>query len=755
MAIPNKKKEEAVKSSELKKQDYYKKEIDPNPYTPSDDEKKMIQETYSRFDNLKRAKRDVAGLNMEDVWDEAEKQLNGENDVVVDDEDERSNLFVPITWSIVDSINAEWIRQHTSGRVAPSEDPEDEPKAALMDIIRQYIEKRNNLELVDMETNSYILAYGNGIQRVYYKEGRRKIKVPTKVNEDGTTEYTEKTISEFDDVCIENVNPRMVFPDDGAKSPDFSDAKDVIFRRIMGFNEFETEFGHLPNAKFVKRTGDTNTNDYYKKPKDIEDDMVEVLIWENKDRDFFRTVANTVLLEDKPNPYDHKQLTFIGTGDNRRLGQFWWKGEPELIKSLQAEVNTHRSIRLDAQKMSTIKPIFASTSSRLEEEEIVVEPGKIYYFTGTIPPTEMQMNTDFSSSFREEDRMREDIAGATGVDQRLEAMSGDVTATESAIKKESTLKRIAKKVYQKQIMLEQRRGWLMIQLIMQYYTVPKMVKIAGADRIEEFKNKDGSAKEGHTIMEEGGEQDGVYQEKYRKIRADNVDVKVKAQRDKAGELTGVQAVIREKKGYTFFDATPALIEGKYDYIVVPDTAMPITKAQEIEINQGLYDRLISNPVINSPDGKMHIPGPNGQDNAMPMPKGMLKLTEDLLKNHNKNSEDYIPDETSGDPMLEQAMKENMAMMQGMELGPTPLASPDHTLVHNKFMEANVDESTPDIQQLFGQHIDGELAFQEGIVKEQRLKSGGSDGQEPIRGTSGEAVRGGANGGGGVPPVPGL
>ena len=220
-------------------------------------------------------------------------------------------------------------------------------------------------------------------------------------------------------------------------------------------------------------------------------------------------------------------------------------------------------------------------------------------------------------------------------------------------------------------------------------------------------------------------------------------------------MTGVQAVIREKKGYTFFDATPALIEGKYDYIVVPDTAMPITKAQEIEINQGLYDRLISNPVINSPDGKMHIPGPNGQDNAMPMPKGMLKLTEDLLKNHNKNSEDYIPDETSGDPMLEQAMKENMAMMQGMELGPTPLASPDHTLVHNKFMEANVDESTPDIQQLFGQHIDGELAFQEGIVKEQRLKSGGSDGQEPIRGTSGEAVRGGANGGGGVPPVPGL
>jgi len=145
MAIPNKKKEEAVKSSKLKKEDYYKKEIDPAPYTPDKEESKLLNETYTRFDNLKRAKRDVAGLNMEDVWDEAEKQLNGENDVTVDDEDERSNLFVPITWSIVDSINAEWIRQHTSGRVAPSEDPEDEPKAALVDIIRQYIEKRTTL----------------------------------------------------------------------------------------------------------------------------------------------------------------------------------------------------------------------------------------------------------------------------------------------------------------------------------------------------------------------------------------------------------------------------------------------------------------------------------------------------------------------------------------------------------------------------------------------------------------------------------
>lgn len=748
MAIPNKKAEKMVKDTELKKQDYYKSEIDKDSWQPSDEEKKLVQELYTRFDALKRAKRDVGGVDIESVWDEAEMQLNGESGVVVDDEDERSNLFVPITHAIVDSINAEWIRQHTSGRVVPSEDPEDEPKATLVDIIRQFIEEKNNLALVDMDTNASLISYGNGIQRIYYKEGRRKIKVPVKVNPDGTTEYNEKIIEDFDDICIENIDPRMVFPDDGAKSPDFSDAKDVIYRRIMGYSEFETEFGHLPNAKFVKRSGDTIKNDYYKKPKDIEDDDVELLIWENKSRDFHRYAANSILIDDKPNPYDHKDLTFAGAGDNRRLGQFWWKGEPELIKSLQAEINTHRNIRLDAQKMSTIKPVFASTSSRLEEEEIVVEPGKIYYFTGTIPPTQMQMDNDFSSSFREEDRMREDVAGATGVDQRLEALSGDVTATESAIKKEATLKRIAKKIYQKQLMLEKRRGWLIIQLIMQYYTVPKMEKVAGKEKIAEYQNKNGEAKDGHTIINDESEDAGVYKAKFRRIRANNMDIKVKSQKSPDGKVTGVEAIVREKKGYTFFDATPDLIRGKYDYKVIPDAEIPVTKAQEIEISLGLYDRLSSNPVINSPDGKLHMTQKDGSDVAMPMPKGLLKLTEDILKKHGKNSEEFLPDETQTDPMLEQAMKESVAMAQGMEFGPTPLASPDHTLIHNKFMEQNVDDSMPEIKDLFNQHINGELQWQESIAKDQRLKSGGAN-EEPIRSTSGETVQRGAGGPGGV------
>jgi hypothetical protein len=283
---------------------------------------------------------------------------------------------------------------------------------------------------------------------------------------------------------------------------------------------------------------------------------------------------------------------------------------------------------------------------------------------------------------------------------------------------------------------------------MQYYTVPKMELVAGKEKIEEYKNKDGSAKDGMTIIDEGGEQDGVYQEKYRRIRADNKSIKIKPEKDSSGAVTGVKTIIREKNGYTFFDATPDLISGQYDFVVIPDISMPITKAQEIEIEIGLYDRLINNPVINAPDGKMHIQGPNG-DVAMPMPKGLLKLTEGILKKHSKNSDEYLPDETQGDPMLEQAMKENMVMMKGMALGPTPLASPDHTLVHNKFMEENIDDSMMDIQGLFTEHINGELQFSESIAKEAKLKSGGTNETGPIRGTSGEAVQGGAGSNSGV------
>jgi len=75
-------------------------------------------------------------------------------------------------------------------------------------------------------------------------------------------------------------------------------------------------------------------------------------------------------------------------------------------------------------------------------------------------------------------------------------------------------------------------------------------------------------------------------------------------------------------------------------------------------------------------------------------------------------------------MLEQAMKENVAMAQGMDLGPTPLASPDHTMLHNKFLEQNTDESMPEVRDILNKHILGETQFQEQLAGDMSNNMGG-------------------------------
>ena len=330
---------------------------------------------------------------------------------------------------------------------------------------------------------------------------------------------------------------------------------------------------------------------------------------------------------------------------------------------------------------------------------------------GVQPPTAIDIGTDFTAMYMAEDRLKDDITTSTGVDRKPQSEGPSETATSVAVKKEATLKRIAKKIYQNQILLEKRRGELLIHLIMQYYGTSKFEKIAGKEKIKEYQNK-----EGYKTTE-----DGVYKKIGKKIRIDNKDVKIKPQMN-GNEVTGMSLDIREKKGYSFFNVTPELIKGKYDYVIIPDVDIPITKAQEIELSSQLYDRLIGNPLIGSPDGKMYVADASGQLVAKPMPKGIIKLTENILKKHGYNIQDFLPDETTADPMLEQAMKENMMIMKGEVFGPTPLASPEHTQVHSSWVDQNVDQSMPDLMQVFNEHIMGELEFQKRIAQEQKINS---------------------------------
>lgn len=701
---------------------FYLDEISDERYLPTDQDKKWLQDLYQRFTDMKTARKDVGGQDMEVIWDNNEKALMSYVEPLPDD-DERSNLFIPITHSIVDSILSEWIRQHTSGTVAPSSDPMDAPKAEIVEICRKYIEKKNRIMKVDADTHYDIVGQGNGIQEITYREELREVRVADSVDPNTlVTSYKKKIIKDFDDISIERVPLREFYPAPEATQPDMSDMPDGIRRKIVAYNKFAIEYSDYDNTKYVKKGGEDLIDiSWFKKPRDLRSDEVEVLWWWNKTKDFLMIAANGVLLRMSPLPYDDKNLPWVGSFDLERPGQFWKIGEPELLQYIQAELNTSRNIRTDAARFSLLSPIFAPTTSRLETDRITVQPGKIYSYAGQQAPTQFQITGDFQTSFIGEDKLKDDAAYATGVDRQNEGVSvGDETATKVAVRKEATLRRIAKKIYQAQLLLEEKRGNLIISRIMQFYTVPKLELIAGPDKIKEYQTENGEDKNGYVTKTEGDDA-GVYKQSYRKIRLENQDIQVKAERDANNKVKNMEVKVVEKKGYRFFNATPELLKGQYDYVVVPDIDIPITKAQEIEISNGLYNLLLANPVIGSPDGKLHLP----DGSTVPMPRGLVKATEDLLKVNGRNPADYLPDmDANGATDMDQAAKENIVMAKGVVLGPTPLATPQHSKVHSDFMDANIEDEN--VRQNFNNHIQGELQFQEQIVNQM----GGQNGNIP-------------------------
>ncbi len=701
---------------------YLKMEISKDHVMQDEEKRKLANQAYERFTRLKEARTKINGDSIEAIWREAEKNLEGQTEVQ-DEDDERSNFHVPVSHGIVDSILSEWIRQHSTGKVSAAENKEHQPRAAIMELIRQSVERKNKVRLLDEEMHYDIVGYGNGIQKIYYKEGRRKVHVIDGKNEDGSIKYKEEIVNEWDDICVENVDFWNFYPDDGARKPDFSDARDCIERKILTYSDFEIEYSNYdPAYKFVKRGGDTQEYQYWDKPTDIEDSEVEVVIWWNKARDFLRICANGVLLCDKPLPYEHKQLPFVGGGDNRRRGHFWWKGEPELMRHLQAELNMKRNIRGDGEKMSTLTMFFAPTTGRLEDDEVLVEPGKVNYYQGNTPPIQVKPVTDFTASYMSEDRLKDDIVAATGVDKRSEGLANsNETATEVAVRKEATLKRIAKKIALNQMMVEERRGQLITALIKQYYTTPKVKKICGKDEVEKYEEYEEKMKADSDKYIKDEESGDIYEKSYRRIRAKNKEVTYKTERDDAGKVKNVDVVVREKRGDTFFTALPGMIDGIFEFEITPDVDLPITQAQEIEMSNMLYDRLKDNPVINSVDG--NIPG-----TQTPLSRGMKKLTEDLLKSHNRDSAEYLPDtDEAAASDLGQANKENAAMAMGMELPGTPLASPAHTKLHNDFLEANIKDEK--LRNIFNNHILMEVEMQKQLASKQNPNGPISEGPD--------------------------
>jgi hypothetical protein len=293
--------------------------------------------------------------------------------------------------------------------------------------------------------------------------------------------------------------------------------------------------------------------------------------------------------------------------------------------------------------------------------------------------------------------LEDDATISTGINPRAQALPSAGTATEAAILKESTLRRIETKIwlFKKEYLM--RIGRIRMANILQFYSQPKFEKIVGEKDSADYKKQLEMASQQGSLAQVGGED---YLKTYRNIRTDGKSINF----DTSGKLTE-----QKVPGSSFFELKPEyfmpMASGGYDLKFNAGANVEISKPLMQSKILELYDRIL--PV------SMQVPGSYDP----------VKLTDMVIADYfDKNPDDLKPDAPQVDEtqqrlelQMQLASMEIKQMMQGIPVPATQFASPVHTRVILEFMNSPEFQKVPSnspIVKIFTDHVMGEMIAQE-------------------------------------------
>lgn len=672
-------------------------------YNPTDEERKTLSYVYNdRFIAMRDSKdRQEADRN----WDRWEKQWEGYRVPQRESGQEEwmSNHVVPMTLSIVETALSEMTRQNFRPLILPW-GAEDAPKAKVMEHIWEFIWSISNGDLTMYGIMKDLLMYGTAIAQEYYLKDRRMIR-ESNVDQKGKETTKEREIFDYDDCMLEQVKLQDFYVDEFARGFDGPyAARDCIRRYIMNIDDFHamydgSQWDQFGNAKFVKEGGDTNYYEFFQPPTGWTDSKkVEVLhYWSIKPKDRFVIIANDVVIRDGSNPYKHKQLPFARAVDIKRPHRFYAKGEPELLESIQNEADTLRRMIIDRNHLDIDKMFFVSNRLGLSEEDLVARPH------GMIPTDDVTgaKAVEYGDIPRSVEmslgHLSDDSIISTGINPRSQALPQAGTATEAAILKESTVRRIGMKLWLLRKEFMPRIGMIRASNVIQFYPQPRLEEIVGEAGTKEYQAAcDKLKQQGLLYTDDQGNN--------KKMSYRSIPIKGK----KLG--MGLDGQMSEEKapGYTFFDLKPDYYipqRGGYWFRFESGENLDVSKPLMQQKNLELFDRF----------SQIALKIPNTYD--------IVKLGDMILEDYDKNPDDYKPDQEGGQTdevqqtqMLAQlAEMENNQMIGGQDVPATAYADQGHTQIHIAFMKGKqfqaLDNKSPIIK-IFTTHVMGEIMAQE-------------------------------------------
>jgi hypothetical protein len=371
-----------------------------------------------------------------------------------------AELFIPLAFSTVETVLPRAISQRPRMLVTPRPLPNSpyiDP--ALLDrldenadnhrLILDAQQDKINYELVlqDVAKNGFI--YGLGVQKTYWKQTQRIVRRPEPHVLYGWQvpcigEHREVT---FNDNFAEAVDPFDFFWDPFADSVETAN---YVVHRLWRNTRYVMDMlqsgawgnglqlseedvrSSMNGARYTESqqrrlTADGQQGDYSVK------DLHEV--WEFHDGDRVITVLNREIpVQDARNPAWHGEIPFQVFRPTKIPGRMVGKGEIEPIVDLQEEINTMRSMRLDANTLSILRSYFYQEGT-LDPQDFVLGNGVLIPTMGD--PNDVIVPVPIAplpaGHAEDEDRVKGDVDRTSGINDQVaggDALSSTATGAQ-------------------------------------------------------------------------------------------------------------------------------------------------------------------------------------------------------------------------------------------------------------------------------------------------------------------------------------
>lgn len=671
--------------------------IDPNypiptnlgGYAPGKKEREVRRQVYIRYYQM----RDNDWRNeAEQEWEMADKeytlwssidsefvtttQQQGQtfnttftNPTIPDPDDTRSRLKLPDSFAAIQSHMQETVGRKSRPTLIGTESS-DEPVEEFANTVMNYSMNNTSFDYQWFMSGIAAAIRGTSFLYDYYRVDKRWVKDLDDVDEEGNLTFKEKQITDFDDDFTEWLPNEFCYIDEKARHID--NAIDGVRREIINIREFQRIYGmkkDFINIEYVRRGGETTTRSFFKLPKDITGNDVEVLHYYNRALDSYWVTANNIVIHYGPLMTKHKEIPFAVRYYYRVPGRFWGMGIPRIIHMLAEERTSIRNLNMDRQNLQINKMFLHNNLFDIDEEDLVSRPhGLISVDTNGGKISDAIVPLEYgdvpASYFKTDQIMIEDISRAIGIDLTKEEQPSS-TATEAALSQENYLKRIVMVASIDEMDTIVRLGRLKWSNIQFFYPKGRM------DTITED-NEERQEQVYKTVTSNG-----------RKFRIQDVNGVPTL---KMEDVTGASSFILNKKMAKY-------LEGNFDISVDATQFTPTSRVvQQTKVTE-LFSLLLSNPATM---GLMDIG----------------KAIARVLSLNDEKPKDWLAgfNQDPGSTMLA-AETENRVMAAGQPLGPTPGATEEHTLVHIMFTQSaqyqSLLQTKPEIRQIFANHIMGE------------------------------------------------